>query len=82
RTPQFVECRFELLRRHYNVIKPHLSLRSGREYRTPAMVARCVKKCLTWREILSCVPLLERRRRWGTVLDLTQPRRVPLGGGA
>ena len=82
RKPQFVECLLELLRGYYNFIKPHLSLRFGREYRTPAMVAGCAKRRLTWREILSWVPPVERRRRWGTVLDLTQPRRVLLGGGA
>jgi transposase-like protein len=81
RQTRFLECVLQLLRGCHNFIKPHMSLRFGGVCRTPAMQAGCAKKPLTWREIFSWVPPVE-RRRWKTVLDLTQPRRVLLGGGA
>lgn len=82
RKPQIVENVLEILRGYYNFIKPHQSLRFGGVCRTPAMQAGCAKLCLTWRQILSWIPPAEPRRRRGMVLDLTQPRRVLLGGGA
>jgi hypothetical protein len=72
----------EILRGYYNFIKPHMSLRFGGVCRTPAMQVGCAKRRLTWRQILSWVPPAEPRRQRGKVLDLTQPRRVLLGGGA
>jgi transposase-like protein len=77
RKPRIVECLLEVLRGYYNFIKPHASLRFGGVCRTPAMQAGCATKRLTWREILSWVPLapgMGRIRR--VVLDLTQPRRL------
>jgi transposase-like protein len=80
RNPEILENILEILRGYYNFIKPHMSLRFGRVYRTPAMQAGCAKKALTFRDILSWVPPVKRRRR-GPVLDLTQPRRALGGGG-
>ena len=43
----------ELLRCHYNFIRPHRALRFGRETRTPAMQAGVVNKRLAWSDIFS-----------------------------
>ena len=43
----------ELLRCHYNFIRPHGALRFGREIRTPAMQAGLVNKRLAWSDIFS-----------------------------
>jgi hypothetical protein len=61
--------------------KPHMSLRFGRVYRTPAMQAGCATKALTFRNILSWIRPPKRRRR-DPVLDLTQPRRAGEGPDA
>jgi transposase-like protein len=82
RQTRFLECVLQILRGCHNFIKPHMSLRFGGVCRTPAMQAGCAKRPLTWREIFSWVPPVQRRRRWGAVLDLTQPRRARLEGGA
>ena len=41
----------ELLRCHYNFVRPHRALRFGRETRTPAMQAGLVSQPLTWSDI-------------------------------
>ena len=43
----------ELLRCHYNFVRPHRALRFGRETRTPAMQAGLVSQPLTWRDIFT-----------------------------
>ena len=43
----------ELLRCHYNVVRPHRALRFGREVRTPAMQAGLPTRRLTFREVFS-----------------------------
>ena len=46
----------ELLRCHYNFVRPHGALKFGHEIRTPAMQAGLVARRLTFREILVCLP--------------------------
>jgi IS1 family transposase len=48
-----LEDHLELLRCHYNFVRPHRALKFGREVRTPAMQARLTRKRLTFREIFS-----------------------------
>ncbi|HTY24367.1 MAG TPA: hypothetical protein VMC85_14625 [Desulfomonilaceae bacterium] len=48
-----LEDHLELLRCHYSFVRPHRSLRFGREVRTPAMQAGLADKQLTFREIFS-----------------------------
>jgi hypothetical protein len=43
----------ELLRCHYNFVRPHRALKFGREVRTPAMQAGLSSRRLTLREIFS-----------------------------
>ncbi len=50
----------ELLRCHYNFIRPHRALKFGRETRTPAMQAGLVSKLFTWRDIFTARDLSPR----------------------
>ena len=44
----------ELLRCHYNFVRPHGALKFGREVRTPAMQAGLATRRLTFREVFVC----------------------------
>ena len=66
RRTERLEDHLELLRCHYNFLRPHRSLKFGREVRTPAMPAGLTKKRLTFRDIFTAIPTLLRRH--GTVL--------------
>ncbi len=56
----------DLLRCHYNFVRPHRSLRFGPVTRTPAMQAGLATRALAWREIFgSAVP----GRRGGGMVD-------------
>ena len=46
----------ELVRCHYNFVRPHGALKFGRETRTPAMQAGLTKRPLTLRDIFVCTP--------------------------
>ena len=48
----------ELLRCHYNFLRPHGALKFGREVRTPAMQAGLTKKRLTFRDVFTSDPML------------------------
>ena len=48
-----LEDHLELLRCHYNFVRPHRALKFGREVRTPAVQAGLTKRRLTLREIFS-----------------------------
>jgi len=52
-----LEDHLELLRCHYNFIRPHRALKFGREVRTPAMQAAIVARRLTFGEIFSSPPV-------------------------
>ena len=54
RSKEKLEDHLELVRCHYNFVRPHRALRFGRETRTPAMQAGLVKRRLTLREIFVC----------------------------
>lgn len=43
----------ELLRCHYNFIRPHMALKFGRETRTPAMQAGLASAPMNWRDIFT-----------------------------
>jgi hypothetical protein len=51
-----LEDHLELLRCHYNFIRPHRALKFGLEVRTPAMQAGLVSRRLSFREIFMAVP--------------------------
>ena len=53
-----LEAHLELLRCHYNFIRPHRALKFGPEIRTPAMQAGLTKRRLTFREIFSSTVVL------------------------
>jgi len=53
RWKQRLQDHLELLRCHYNFVRPHRALRFGREVRTPAMQAGLTTRRLTFREIFS-----------------------------
>ena len=53
RRTQRLEDHLELLRCHYNFIRPHLALKFGREIRTPAMQAGLTKRRLTFRDFFT-----------------------------
>ena len=51
-----LEEHLELLRCHYNFVRPHGALQFGREVRTPAMQAGLATPRLTFREVFVCQP--------------------------
>ena len=53
-----LEDHLELLRCHYNFIRPHRALKFGREVRTPAMQAGIAARRLTFSEIFSSTTVL------------------------
>ena len=56
RRTQRLEDHLELLRCHYNFLRPHRALKFGREVRTPAMQAGLTQKRLTFRDVFASVP--------------------------
>jgi transposase-like protein/IS1 family transposase len=53
RWKQYLDGHLELLRCHYNFVRPHRALKFGREVRTPAMQAGLTNRSLTLRDIFS-----------------------------
>jgi IS1 family transposase len=53
RWKQCLDDHLELVRGHYNFVRPHRALKFGREVRTPAWQAGLTKRALTFREIFS-----------------------------
>ncbi len=53
RWKQCLDDHLELLRCHYNFVRPHRALKFGREVRTPARQAGLTRRALTLREIFS-----------------------------
>jgi hypothetical protein len=56
RRKERLDDHLELLRCHYNFLRPHRALKFGREVRTPAMQAGLTLKRLTFRDIFTFVP--------------------------
>ena len=56
RSEEKLEDHLELLRCHYNFVRPHGALKFGRETRTPAMQAGLATRRLTFREVFVCLP--------------------------
>lgn len=54
RSKEALEEHLEILRCHYNFVRPHRALRFGRETRTPAMQAGIATRRLTLREVFLC----------------------------
>ena len=54
RSKETLEDHLELVRCHYNFVRPHRALRFGRETRTPAMRAGLTTRRLTLREVFVC----------------------------
>jgi len=71
---EHLDDHLELLRCHYNFIRPHGALKAGREARTRAMQAGLVSRRLSFREIFMAVAgmvfcvivVLDFRARWST----------------
>ncbi len=72
----------ELLRCHYNFVRPHGALKFGREIRTPAMQAGLVNKPLTLSDIFTArgvsLRLLVAVVRVSVTVHLTEPRAAEL----
>ena len=56
RSADKLDGHLELLRCHYNFVRPHGALTFGREVRTPAMQAGLATRRLTFREVFVCPP--------------------------
>ena len=56
RSADNLAAHLELLRCHYNFVRPHGALKFGREVRTPAMQAGLATRRLTFREVFVCPP--------------------------
>ena len=56
RSADKLAAHLELLRCHYNFVRPHGALKFGREVRTPAMQAGLATQRLTFREVFVCPP--------------------------
>ncbi len=56
RSKEKLEEHLEILRCHYNFVRPHGALKFGRETRTPAMQAGLTTRRLTFREVFVCLP--------------------------
>jgi transposase-like protein/IS1 family transposase len=56
RRTERLEDHLELLRCHYNFLRPHRALKFGHEVRTPAMQAGLTSKRLTFRDVFTSVP--------------------------
>ena len=71
RWKQCLEDHLELLRCHYNFVRPHLALKFGREVRTPAMQAGLTNRSLTLREIFALRMFLHLRKNIICVLFIS-----------
>ena len=84
RRTQRLDDHLELLRCHYNFLRPHRALKFGREVRTPAMQAGLTRRQLTFREIFSptvIVLVLEKVTVifvHPTIPDLVDDTRMPM----
>ena len=56
RSEEKLEEHLELLRCHYNFVRPHGALKFGREARTPAMQAGLATRRLSFRDVFVCQP--------------------------
>src|SRR5450756_2530924 len=63
RRKQRLEDHLDLLRCHYNFLRPHRALKFGREVRTRAMQAGLTKQRLTFRDIFTSIPKFLRLAR-------------------
>jgi transposase-like protein/IS1 family transposase len=68
----------ELLRCHYNFVRPHRALKFGREVRTPARQAALTKRALTLREIFSSRLLTSKNVRFALFETVRPGRFLPL----
>ena len=75
RSEEKLDDHLELLRCHYNFVRPHGALKFGCETRTPAMQAGLTTRRLTFREVFVCPPLLVSIG----VLTCVVRRRLPTG---
>jgi IS1 family transposase len=53
RFQEFLEKQLDILRCHYNFLRPHRALKFGPEIRTPAMQAGLAKRQLTFRDVFT-----------------------------
>ena len=70
RRRQRLEDHLELLRCHYNFLRPHRALKFGREVRTPAMQAGLSPKRLTFRDVFTSIPTFLRLARTAFIFIL------------
>jgi len=51
KTRETLEARVDLLQVYYNFVRPHRSLKVGRELRSPAQQVGLVTRVLSWRDV-------------------------------
>jgi hypothetical protein len=73
RSKEKLEENLEILRCHYNFVRPHRALKFGREIRTPAMQAGLASRRLTFREVFVC----SRASLLVTMITVAEQRRPP-----
>jgi IS1 family transposase len=73
RSSEKLEEHLEMLRCHYNFVRPHRALKFGSETRTPAMQAGLASRRLTFRDVFVC----SRPSLLVTMITIAEPRRTP-----
>ena len=79
-----LEDHLELLRCHYNFVRPHRALKFGREVKTPAMQAGLTTRRLTLREIFLSTIILGPKENFAfvfaqsTILVVAEDMRLPM----
>jgi hypothetical protein len=82
RGKQYLDDHLELLRCHYNFVRPHRVLKFGREVRTPAWQAGLTRRALTLREIFSLRQLLLASTNvLFALFETARPISFPIRGG-
>ncbi len=74
RSPQKLAAAVDVLQRYYNFVRPHGSLKFGKEIRTPAQQAGLVTRRLNFRDIFMAF------RRGRECPGSKTPNSVPSGG--
>jgi len=81
RWKQYLNDHLELLRCHYNFVRPHRALKFGREVRTPARQAGLTRRTLTLRDIFSSrEPFVASKNVLFAFFETARPVSFPIRG--
>jgi hypothetical protein len=76
RFEEFLEKQLDILRCHYNFLRPHQALKFGAEIRTPAMPSGLAKRKLSFRQVFTFVLALV----WMSNLEKSSQTTIDLRG--